>query len=319
MSADLVLEPQLRRGLPAVHRFVSAAVACDRPDVSALTAAGIPHYDALDLTRRLEQAGEMTVDKQWLPAARDGYRALLDTAAPPLDGPAKPRLQRLAEHERPREKAQRLGIRNLADAEVIALILRTGTSDQGVLELAQTLIDEAEGLLGLADRDVAELAQSHGLGPAKASELAAAFELGRRLATAQRRDRPVLDRPEAAAALVAAEMAHLGHEELWCLPLDPRSRLIGEPRVVSRGDIDGTDAGPRAFFRIALRAGAATAIAVHNHPTGAVEPSSADLAVTRALVRAGQTLDIHLVDHLIIGDGGKFTSIRRHTPACFGG
>lgn len=304
------LAPQIARQLPAVLRFLRSALELDRPDAEALTALGIPHYDARDLERRLRQAGELTA-VGWEPAAREGYRQLLEEAA-------RPRLQRIHDQERPREKAQRLGVGALADGELMALILRTGTEGEGVLEFSQRLLDEHDGLLGLAERDVAELAVARGLGPAKGAELAAAFELGRRLSQARRRERPRLVRPEDAAALIAAEMAHLAHEELWCLPLDARSRLIGEPRVVSRGDIDGTDAGPRAFFRLALRAGAATVIAVHNHPSGESDPSGADLAVTRALAAAGRTVGVELVDHLVIGDGGRFSSIRRLHPQCFG-
>jgi len=113
------------------------------------------------------------------------------------------------------------------------------------------------------------------------------------------------------------ELVLLDHERFWCLPLDPRSGLIGEPRQISQGDIDGTDAGPRAFFRAALTAGAASCIAVHNHPTGDPAASPADLAVTTRLVAAGRTLDVRLVDHLIIGDQGRFVSIRRNHPECF--
>nr|MDA3962972.1 hypothetical protein [Planctomycetota bacterium] len=240
-----------------MRRFISVALELDQPDLEHLIAAGIPHYDARDLERRLRDAGEWT-HTGWHPEARSAYQSLLAEPTPA-------RLQRLPETERPREKAQRLGIAALADAELMALLLRTGIEGEGVLEFAQRLLDEHDGLLGLADQDVAELAMAHGLGPAKAAELAAAFELAKRLSSAKRRDRPRLVRPEDVAALVGPDMAPLRHEELWCLPLDARSRLIGEPRVVSRGDIDGTDAGPRAFFRIALRAGAANAIAVHNH------------------------------------------------------
>lgn len=305
------LAPQLGRRLPAVERFLRIAVELDQPDTESLTERGVPHYDARDLAARLEHAGELT-PAGWDPTARDGYRRLLSASSEPAG-----RLQRLIEAERPREKAGRLGIGALADAELMALLLRTGVEGEGVLEFSQRLLDEHEGLLGLAERDVAELGVAHGLGPAKAAELASAFELGRRLAQARRRDRPVLDRPELVAAMIAAEMASLDHEQLWCLPLDARSRLIGEPRVVSRGDVDGTDAGPRAFFRIALRAGAVSAIAAHNHPSGEVEASSADLAVTRSLVAAGRTVGLALVDHLVIGDGGRFTSIRRAQPRCF--
>jgi len=226
------------------------------------------------------------------------------------------RLQRLADSERPREKALRSGVSALGDAELLALLLRTG-GQGGVLELAETLLDHHDGLLGLADHTVGELATHKGMGPAKAAELAAAFELGRRLARARRRERPPMRNPEEVIDFLRPELAPLGHEEFWCLPLDARSRLLGEIRVVSRGDVDGTDAGPRAFFRAALRSAAVSAIAVHNHPSGECTPSRSDLRVTRRLVEAGRHVDLPLADHLIVGDAGRYCSIRREHPELF--
>jgi len=106
-------------------------------------------------------------------------------------------------------------------------------------------------------------------------------------------------------------------EAMWCLPLDARSRLIGEPIQTSLGDIDGTDAGPRAFFRPALRRAAASVIAVHNHPSGEPDPSPADRAVTKRLAEAGRVVDVQLNDHVILGHGGRFTSLRRDCPHLF--
>ena len=114
-----------------------------------------------------------------------------------------------------------------------------------------------------------------------------------------------------------ADLVLLQHEELYCLPLDPQSRLIGVPRRVSAGDVDGTDAGPRAFMRLALSAGATSCIAVHNHPTGDPTPSAADIAVTRRLAAAGRSIDVPLVDHVVLGDGGRFISLRQEEPGVF--
>ena len=116
---------------------------------------------------------------------------------------------------------------------------------------------------------------------------------------------------------LAGDLVALRQEEFWILPLDVQSRLIGEPRILSRGDVDGTEAGPSLVFRAALAAGAVSAIALHNHPSGEVEASAADRAVTRRLVAAGKVLDLPLVDHLIVGDGGRFTSLRRSEPDLF--
>ncbi|NRA37250.1 MAG: DNA repair protein RadC, partial [Planctomycetes bacterium] len=169
----------------------------------------------------------------------------------------------------------------------------------------------------LAHMDIEELLQSHGLGPAKATEITAVFEIARRIARSKRADRPQLHTPEAVIELIAGDMAPLRQEELWCLALDSHARLIGEPRMISRGDVDGTDAGPRSIFRRALQLGACQVIVVHNHPSGDATPSDADYAVTKRLAQAGTILDLPLIDHLVIGDGDTYTSIRRSKPALF--
>lgn len=310
LASFLVIRPE------AAKRFISAAVALDAPALDGLVAAGVPQYDVHDFLRRLVQHGEVR-DGTWVAEARNGYAALLDRAVSPVpDAPAK-RMTTLAEQDRPREKALRTGIDSLADGELLAILLRTGAGDEGVLEFAQRLLVDHDGLVGLAGMDVVQLCESKGLGPAKAAELAAAFEVGRRLRQAGRRQRPVMRTPEEVLAAIGPDLVALPHEELWCLPLDRQSRLIGEPRQVSRGDVDGTDAGPRVFFRLALAAGACTCIAVHNHPSGDATPSAADRMVTTRLVAAGRTIDVALVDHVIVGDSGRFTSLRREDPSLF--
>jgi DNA repair protein RadC len=309
----LALEPALRLQPESARRFLRAAVGCDAPTPAALTEAGVPRYEADLYRRRLEAAGELAAGA-WTPTARDAYRALLAEEAE--SGQRK--LDRLAEGDRPREKALRSGIKTLSDVELLALLLRTGVGEEGVLELADRLLTEHDGLVGLARRDVDALMAARGVGPAKAAEIAAAFELASRLAKAERRRKRIrLSSPEDVVGYLTSELVALGHEELWCLPLDTRQCLIGEPRVVSKGDVDGTDAEPRAFFRLALAAGAVGAIAVHNHPTGDPAPSAADRAVTARLVAASRALNVALADHVIVGEGGRFTSLRRDCPECW--
>ena len=206
--------------------------------------------------------------------------------------------------DRPREKALLSGMGSLSDGEL--------------LELSERLLADHDGLLGLARLDLGTLIRSHGLGLAKASEIKAAIEMARRIArSAHRRERPRLRTAEEVAEYLSLSMVVLGHEELWCLALDARSRLIGEPRVVSTGDVDGTDAAPRAFYRLALIAGATSCIAVHNHPTGDPSPSPHDHTATMRLVAAGRLLDLPLNDHVVVGDAGRFVSLRRAAPECF--
>jgi len=233
--------------------------------------------------------------------------------------PERGRLAQLRAIDRPREKALGSGIATLDDVELLALLLRTGLPDEDVLSFSARLLREHDGLTGLARCDLATLVAMRGLGPAKAGEIAAAIEIARRIArVAARRERPLLRSPEQVAEHLALGMAVLAHEELWCLPLDARQRLIGGPRVASHGDVDGTDAGPRAFFRLALCAGASSCIAVHNHPSGDPAPSLPDRRATVRLVAAGRTLDLPLDDHVILGAGGSFVSLRRAHPECFG-
>jgi DNA repair protein RadC len=143
-----------------------------------------------------------------------------------------------------------------------------------------------------------------------------AFALHRRL---------LMDRlPELAAcrtpdviARIMLPLVLIDHERLWCLPLDPHCRLIGEPIEVARGDVDGTDAGPRACCRVALRTGAVSMVVVHNHPSGDPSPSAADRSVTRRLATAGRTIDVPLQDHVICTSGGDWISLRRQEPELF--
>jgi len=173
--------------------------------------------------------------------------------------------------------------------------------------------------MDLAHRDEYALATMLGLRLPAARRLAAALELHRRLVTWSVPERPIIDDP-AVAVVVLAPMATLPEEHFYCLPLDARCRLIGSPIEISMGDVDGCDAGPRMFFRAALRCGAVQAIAAHNHPSGDPSPSAADQAVTRRLVAAGRALDIKLVDHVIVTpDKTRWCSLRRETPMCFAG
>jgi DNA repair protein RadC len=213
-----------------------------------------------------------------------------------------------------RERISRLGPAAISDQDLLsALLERQGAS---ACEAQQRLLVAADGLVGLSGLDMVALRRL-GVPRGDAVRIVVAFEISRRLSQARRRDRHPLKTPEDVVAALGTSMAGLAHEELWCLALDPQSRLIGEPRVVSKGDIDGCDAGPRAFFRLALMAGATSAIAVHNHPSSEVTPSAADYEVTRRLARAGVSVDLPLVDHVVLGAGGCFTSIRRTRPELF--
>ena len=295
-----------------LRRALVAAVQSDVVNRENIMQAGVSAYDASSIIKQLEAVRELK-DEAWDQTARQRYQRLLNELEQQHESTSPPTPTAL----QPREKAQQHGITQLADHELLALLLRTGTSTEPVVAMAQRILQDHDGFIGLADLDIEELLQAEGLGPAKATEIAASFEIARRLAKAKRGERVVLRQPEDVAGLLALDMAPLRHEELWCLPLDTHSRLIGDARPISRGDIDGTDAGPRAFFRRALQCGAAAAIAVHNHPSGDPTPSAADIAVTQRLVEAGHVIDVCLQDHIIIGDGERYHSIRRSHPQLF--
>lgn len=169
-----------------------------------------------------------------------------------------------------------------------------------------------ESLADLVCLGEAELAHLLGLTPHRARLLAAALELHLRLLRPSPQ-RVSIKTPEDVAAAMRLH-GLLDHERFWCLPLDPRSRLIGRPLMVSVGDVDGTEAGPRSFMRAALRCGAVAVVAVHNHPSGDTAESTADMAVTRRLVEAGKAVDIRFDDHVILARDGTFNSLRRTRP-----
>jgi DNA repair protein RadC len=212
------------------------------------------------------------------------------------------------------DTARALGASALSDDQLVATLVGPVTNPERALDRARELL--SQGLLDLAGRDLEALIVD-GQSATNAARLVAAFELARRMSRAQRRARPRCATPEEVVPLIAADLVAISHERLVCLALDPQCRLIAQPIIVSVGDVDGTDAGPRAFFRLALQAGASSAIAVHNHPTGNATASAADIAVTRRLVAAGRAVDVALADHVVIGEGGTFMSIRRSYPDAF--
>jgi len=197
-------------------------------------------------------------------------------------------------------------VEQLGDAELLAELLpsRRATRVGEVVDLA------LRDLVAMAPD---QLRSSYRLTPTAARRLGLVSEIHRRLVTYRVPSRPSLTTPEAVHALMAPLLAAEEVETFYALPLDARSRLIGSPRRISQGDCDGTDAGPRAFFRAVVRAGAVSAIAVHNHPSGDPEPSPADSAVTKRLVQAGRSIDVPLVDHVVV-TGLRFRSLRRIHP-----
>lgn len=212
----------------------------------------------------------------------------------------KYRITDLATEERPRERLAMLGANVLSTAELIAILLRTGIEGMNAVQLAQGLLNEMGGLSGLHRESYDSLCGCRGIGPAKAAQVKAAIELGRRLAIATPEERPALNSPDEAAAVVMYEMSALEQEHLRVLLLNTRNQLI---RIVEiyHGSLNASLIRVGEVFRDAVRGNAAGIIVVHNHPSGDPSPSPEDVAVTRAIVQAGQLLDIEVLDHLVIG------------------
>jgi DNA repair protein RadC len=204
--------------------------------------------------------------------------------------------------ERPRERLIRYGPQALSTAELLAIVLRTGTKERSAIGLAEYLLSRHEGLRGVACAGVEELAKIKGIGPVKGVQIAACVELGRRLAAHSSEGRPIIRSPEDAANLLMPEMRDAPKENFKSLLLDTKNRVM-KVLTVSVGSLDASIVHPREVFRDAVAAGAASVVAAHNHPSGDPTPSAEDRQVTKRLMEAGQVLGIELLDHLIIGDG----------------
>lgn len=216
----------------------------------------------------------------------------------------------LPPEERPRERLIRIGPEALRDGEILAILLRTGSGDEDVIALADRIIHAFTNLRGLARASLEELQQVKGIGPAKAVEIKAALELGKRLAKfTDGRRRKVLTIHDVAADLMLEFKDH--EVEVFKAVLLNKKREIMKIVDVSRGGLDVTLAAPRDVFRQAVREGAAAVIICHNHPSGDPEPSELDTRLTRRLVEAGRILGIDVLDHAVFGDGRYVSLLAR--------
>jgi DNA repair protein RadC len=211
------------------------------------------------------------------------------------------RIRELPASERPRERLRDYGADSLSTAELLAIILRTGSTQQSVLNLATSLLARNGGLGGLARLSFADLVRERGLGEAKAAELRAAFELARRLNALLPEDRPVVRQPGDVMTLLGGEMSLLDQEHLRVLLVSTRNQVMGVHEVYI-GNVGASYVRVAEVFREAIRQNAPCLIVVHNHPSGDPEPSADDVALTKLLIDAGKLLDIELLDHVIIGD-----------------
>jgi DNA repair protein RadC len=213
-----------------------------------------------------------------------------------------------AEEDRPREKMLLKGKSALSDAELIAILLGSGTREMTAVELARQLLARAgNNLIQLGQLSIEQLMQFKGIGEAKAITLAAALELGRRRQKADAHERFCIRSSSSAYELLAPLMADLPHEEFWVVCLNRKNDVLSYQKVTS-GGITGTVVDPRMMFGAAFAEKSCTAIIMaHNHPSGAVQPSEADKKLTKKMVEAGDLLDISVIDHMIITDRGYYS------------
>ena len=217
-------------------------------------------------------------------------------------------VRELPSGERPRERLQHFGPQALSTAELLAIVLRTGTRGDNALDLANKLLMKYGGLPGLVRADFRELCAEHGMGEAKSAQVKAALEIGRRLALVQTDAKYKISTPADAANLVMLDLAYLDTEQTRILLLDARGQVI-EKVSLYQGTAVSSVLRAAEVFRPAIIRNCPGLILCHNHPSGDPTPSPDDLETTRRLVEAGRILDIELVDHIIIGHQ-RFVSLR---------
>lgn len=224
----------------------------------------------------------------------------------PLSPPHRA-LQSLNVSERPQERLERLGANALSDAELLAMLLRSGSAQQDVLSLSQNILKEAGSLKNLLRWSANDFARFNGIGKVKSLQLTTVLEIARRsILAADPNEIPEFDSSDKVYQFMQARCAGVEVEKFWVLILNRKNKLISLHEV-SSGIASATLVHPREVYREAIRQGASAIIAVHNHPSGQSDPSIEDHKVTDALQEAGRVLQIELLDHVIIGNNNHYS------------
>lgn len=219
------------------------------------------------------------------------------------------RIHDLPSGDRPRERLRDAGPTAISNSELLAILLRTGGAKESALAMASRLLATFNGLAGLARSSFAELCAQRGLGEAKAAQIQAALELGKRLVAAQPEERPVIRSADDVARLLQSEMGLLDQEHMRVLLLNTRNQVLAANDVY-RGNVHTAVVRIGELFREALRHNAPAIILAHNHPSGDPQPSPEDVAMTRQAIEAGELLDVEVLDHVVIAHGG-FVSMKQ--------
>lgn len=220
-------------------------------------------------------------------------------------------LKELPVSERPYEKCEKYGVGSLSDAELLAVIIRTGSKGERVIELANRILNHSKGksgLVGLNYLTLEDFMSIRGIGRVKAIQLLCVTELTKRMARERLPENAVLNEPKVIADHYMQELRHLDCEHVVLLLLDTKCHKLKD-FIISKGTVNSAVAEPREIFQKAVRYGAVHIVLLHNHPSGDVLPSNADISITKRIFHAGELLGIQLVDHIIIGDN-RFFSFR---------
>ena len=220
------------------------------------------------------------------------------------------RMKDVPMEERPRERLKRHGVERLANKELLAILLRTGNRRESALSLAEKLLARFGSLPNLAAASFEELTAVRGIGPAKAADIQAAFELSKRLAESRMEFQGVVNCPADAAQLVLRELSLADKEHFVIIMLNTKNRVIAK-KTVSIGHLQASLVHPREMFKEAIKRSSAALILVHNHPSGDLTPSKEDISTTERLREAGAVLGIDVLDHIIVGDN-RYFSFREH-------
>ncbi|MTI81534.1 MAG: JAB domain-containing protein [Firmicutes bacterium] len=217
-------------------------------------------------------------------------------------------LKEMPEELRPRERLLASGAAALSNAELLAILLRTGTKNVSAVDLAEHLISEFKQLTGLLEASVEELASLKGVGTVKAVQIKAALELGKRMALSPTAKRVTIQSPDDAASLVMENMRYLDREHFCVLLLNTKNHVISI-ETISIGTLNSSVVHPRELFKVVIKRSSAAVILMHNHPSGDPAPSKEDINITKRIIESGDILGISVLDHLIIGDN-KFVSLK---------
>ncbi|WP_058485499.1 RadC family protein [Defluviitalea phaphyphila] len=210
----------------------------------------------------------------------------------------------LPEFERPYEKLEYYGSEVLSDAELLAIIFRTGSKNIRAVELAQKLLalEKQEGLYGLYQYSIEELMNINGIGKVKALQIKAVLELSKRISKRQGMLKYKINSPKSIASIYMEEMRYLKQEYFKIVILNTKNQIIGDKNI-TKGSINSSIVHPREIFKYAIKKSATSIIMIHNHPSGDPNPSKEDIQVTKRIVDGGELLGINILDHIIIGDG----------------